>query len=182
MKAVVAAFNQEKALVGVFSVITNLRMELFEALVSVCPQHRADAADLQSPARNAADLERGSADDPAVVALHPGHHDGGGRLPRHHQPHGQEGDGAKRHHKGDCPLPIQVHSITTGRLIHSLRRFLSVQSEVSLSEGRISEGQKAGQSVCHDHSELLQPPVPDLGSLRGFHHAHALQVDIYNNL
>ena len=30
---VVAAFNQEKALVGAFSVITNLRMELFEALV-----------------------------------------------------------------------------------------------------------------------------------------------------
>ena len=37
MKAVVAAFNQEKALVGA-SVITNLRMELFEALlvVAVC--------------------------------------------------------------------------------------------------------------------------------------------------
>ena len=34
MKAVLAAFNQEKALVGAFSVITNLRMELFEALVS----------------------------------------------------------------------------------------------------------------------------------------------------
>ena len=34
MKAVVAAFNQEKALVGAFSVITNLRMELFEALAS----------------------------------------------------------------------------------------------------------------------------------------------------
>ena len=33
MKAVVAAFNQEKALVGAFSVITNLRMELFEARV-----------------------------------------------------------------------------------------------------------------------------------------------------
>ena len=32
MKAVVGAFNQEKALVGAFSVITNLRMELFEAL------------------------------------------------------------------------------------------------------------------------------------------------------
>ena len=32
MKAVVAAFNQEKALVGAFSVITNLRMQLFEAL------------------------------------------------------------------------------------------------------------------------------------------------------
>ena len=34
MKAVVAAFNQEKALVGAFSVITNLRMELFQALVT----------------------------------------------------------------------------------------------------------------------------------------------------
>ena len=34
MKAVVAAFNQEKALLGAFSVITNLRMELFEALVT----------------------------------------------------------------------------------------------------------------------------------------------------
>ena len=30
--AVAAAFNQEKALVGAFSVITNLRMELFQAL------------------------------------------------------------------------------------------------------------------------------------------------------
>ena len=35
MKAVVAAFNQEKALVGAFSVITNLRMEVFEALVDI---------------------------------------------------------------------------------------------------------------------------------------------------
>ena len=34
MKAVVAAFNQEKALVGAFSVITNLRMELFQALIN----------------------------------------------------------------------------------------------------------------------------------------------------
>ena len=33
MKAVEAAFSQEKALVGAFSVITNLRMQLFEALV-----------------------------------------------------------------------------------------------------------------------------------------------------
>ena len=33
MKAVVAAFNQEQALVGAFSVITNLRMELFKALM-----------------------------------------------------------------------------------------------------------------------------------------------------
>ena len=30
VKAVVAAFNQEKALVGAFSVITNLRMELLK--------------------------------------------------------------------------------------------------------------------------------------------------------
>ena len=36
MKAVVAAFNQEKALVGDFSVIMNLRMELFEALLAAC--------------------------------------------------------------------------------------------------------------------------------------------------
>ena len=39
MKAVVAAFNQEKALVGAFSVITNLRMELFEALYSTHRRH-----------------------------------------------------------------------------------------------------------------------------------------------
>ena len=37
MKAVVAAFNQEKALVGAFSVITNLRMQ-FEALVRMLVQ------------------------------------------------------------------------------------------------------------------------------------------------
>ena len=37
MKAVVAAFNQEKALVGAFSVITNLRMDIFEALVIMLP-------------------------------------------------------------------------------------------------------------------------------------------------
>ena len=48
MKAVVAAFNQEKALVGAFSVITNLdaiRMQLFEALIQVhtniCTKTRA---------------------------------------------------------------------------------------------------------------------------------------------
>ena len=34
MKVLVGAFNQEKALVVAFSVITNIRMELFEALVS----------------------------------------------------------------------------------------------------------------------------------------------------
>ena len=35
MKAVVAAFNQEKVLVGAFYVITNLRMEIFEALTPI---------------------------------------------------------------------------------------------------------------------------------------------------
>ena len=35
MKALVNAFNQEKALVGAFSVITNLWMELLEALVNM---------------------------------------------------------------------------------------------------------------------------------------------------
>ena len=40
MKAVVAAFNQEKALVGAFSVITNLRIKLFEALVVTEPELR----------------------------------------------------------------------------------------------------------------------------------------------
>ena len=34
MKAVVAAFNQEKALVGAFSVITNFRMEVIQALAN----------------------------------------------------------------------------------------------------------------------------------------------------
>ena len=35
MKAVVAAFYQEKALVGAFSVIVNLRTDLFEALLTI---------------------------------------------------------------------------------------------------------------------------------------------------
>ena len=53
MKVVVAAFNQEKALVGAFSVITNLRMELFEALVS---RYRA-AVDISAGQRR---------DDPSI--------------------------------------------------------------------------------------------------------------------
>ena len=40
MKAVVAAFNQEKALVGAFSVITNLRMDRFTALLQDRAAHR----------------------------------------------------------------------------------------------------------------------------------------------
>ena len=45
---VVAAFNQEKALVGAFSVITNLRMDLFEALIS-CRQHFQESCQGGSP-------------------------------------------------------------------------------------------------------------------------------------
>ena len=47
MKAVVAAFNQEKALVGAFSVITNLQMELFEALVEVVLSSKRTASTQQ---------------------------------------------------------------------------------------------------------------------------------------
>ena len=43
----VGAFNQEKALVGAFSVITNLRMELFQALLITTPQYLAELTDLQ---------------------------------------------------------------------------------------------------------------------------------------
>ena len=46
MKAVVAAFNQEKALEGAFSVITNLQMELFEALVPTLLRADAVGVDL----------------------------------------------------------------------------------------------------------------------------------------
>ena len=35
MKVVVTAFKQEKALVGSFSVMTNLRMDLFEAHINI---------------------------------------------------------------------------------------------------------------------------------------------------
>ena len=51
MKAVEAAFNQEKAPVGAFSVITNLRMELFEALLStrhMCPGLSDPDSDISS--------------------------------------------------------------------------------------------------------------------------------------
>ena len=49
---VVAAFNQEKALVGAFSVITNLRMELFQALIFTLRVTRLTRA--QCPALRAA--------------------------------------------------------------------------------------------------------------------------------
>ena len=61
MKAVVAAFNQEKALVGAFSVTTNLRMELFQALdvtnlliVTLYPRYPQKAASSSARVRLAA--------------------------------------------------------------------------------------------------------------------------------
>merc|ERR1712067_150944 len=57
VKAVVAAFNQEKALVGAFSVITNLRMELFEALGASAAPAQARAA----PKRSSRQAENDSA-------------------------------------------------------------------------------------------------------------------------
>ena len=49
MKAVVAAFNQEKALVGAFSVITNLRMEFFEALMETVETKKVEAGSAGVP-------------------------------------------------------------------------------------------------------------------------------------
>ena len=49
MKAVVAAFNQKKALVGAFSVITNLPMEHFEALVLAVSGCQPDKCLNQNP-------------------------------------------------------------------------------------------------------------------------------------
>ena len=46
MKAVVAAFNQEKALVGAFSVITNLRMELYQDCGLVTRNRHQPASDM----------------------------------------------------------------------------------------------------------------------------------------
>ena len=57
MKAAVAAFNQEKALVGAFSVITNPRMELFGALIitpHLCRLALRLALDQAGPARQPA--------------------------------------------------------------------------------------------------------------------------------
>ena len=54
MKAVVAAFNQEKALVGAFSGITNLRMDPFEALAAA---HTASLEDKCCPPPPAPDQD-----------------------------------------------------------------------------------------------------------------------------
>ena len=58
MKAVVAAFNQEKALVGAFSVITNLRMEIFEALIQARLELGPYDLGLHTPAFFRQNLER----------------------------------------------------------------------------------------------------------------------------
>ena len=55
MKAVVGAFNQEKALVGAFSVITNLQMDLFwstiiDAILNDAPLQAVPALRLHPPA------------------------------------------------------------------------------------------------------------------------------------
>ena len=49
MKALLGAFNQEKALVEAFSVITNLRMEIFEALLKEVTAEAVDRGAFGSP-------------------------------------------------------------------------------------------------------------------------------------
>ena len=50
MKAVVAAFNQEKALVGAFSVLTNLRMDLFQAIEYLNTRYKCQVIPVQMSA------------------------------------------------------------------------------------------------------------------------------------
>ena len=61
MKAVVAAFNQEKALEGAFSVITNHRMDLFEALLGGGPAAARVPAGLPPARPHLAPLQGGAA-------------------------------------------------------------------------------------------------------------------------
>ena len=72
MKAVVAAFNQEKALVGAFSVITDLRMQLFEALaevVATTDQHLTlRALPIHCPIRD--ELAAGAGSEAGAIFLH----------------------------------------------------------------------------------------------------------------
>ena len=94
MKAVVAAFNQEKALVGAFSVITNLRMELFEALVDL---HLVTLAEQEAqgepPRAQDPDASDGGQLENALDTLGTRIYLGviGGRLQQHEQHH--------RHHR-----------------------------------------------------------------------------------
>ena len=58
MKAVVATFNQEKTLVGAFSVLTNLRMELFQALVRMLDTLQAIISCLMSSSNSCPNSSR----------------------------------------------------------------------------------------------------------------------------
>ena len=73
MKAGVAAFNQEKALVGAFSVIANLRMELFGALVTMVyhapPPHMAGAKFMLGQVLGMITVEHPRPAPPAVAVL-----------------------------------------------------------------------------------------------------------------
>ena len=85
MKAVVAAFNQEKALVGAFSVITNLRMQLFEALQQGQggqPQVLAEGPRLRAEDRAAGGQAAGALPEHADQARPGG---GGARRRQHHR-------------------------------------------------------------------------------------------------
>ena len=66
MKAVEAAFNQEKAPVGAFSVITNLRMDLFEALANYAAPRPLPSDPRSPPAQHSNSKDR----DVACVPLH----------------------------------------------------------------------------------------------------------------
>ena len=70
MKEVVAAFNQEKALVGAFSGITNLRMELFEALVPTLLRADTVGVDLSAEQLGAGVVVADHAARGARVPLH----------------------------------------------------------------------------------------------------------------
>ena len=69
VKAVVAAFNQEKALVGAFSVLMNLRMELFQAL-ACCLEAAEDDLHERGPVH---DVLRQVAADAGLLAPHEDH-------------------------------------------------------------------------------------------------------------
>ena len=69
MKAVVAAFNQEKALVGAFSVLTNLRMELFQALVHILRPPSCGSSS-SAPDGNKMPIWHSTGGDPLAVCPH----------------------------------------------------------------------------------------------------------------
>ena len=108
-----AAFNQEKALVGAFSVLTNLRMDLFQALVfrqlpalQLTPEHGDPGLGLQ----RGAELPRRD-----VLHLHAeaAHEAGGGH---HHRDRGGEG----RHGDNTAPSLLSAAATSRGNKVESL--------------------------------------------------------------